>query len=406
MAHKKGHYGSGTIAPSGKNSWRIRYRIGGERFAKTIKGTKTEAGRELRRLLQAGDEGRHVAPDGITLRQWIDQWTALLERRPVDDGENRRRRGLVNARTLERYEQLLRTNVVPTLGDKPLQKIIPTDIDNLYIDLEKTKAPRTVHHVHVVLGACLKSAVKKKLIQVSPVAGAEAPSPGESDHGMVLDEMQLTELVAGFKESVIYPIVFIAASTGMRRNEILALRWSDLSFEDKTITVARAVEETKKHGRGTKEPKTQRGRRTIKIDNGLIEVLAAERERHLRLVAGIPDGADVDLSLVKLPDRALMFPGGWGADLTKLRHGHAVTSLFKIWARKLGFPNLRFHDLRGSHATLLLDKRVPVHVVAARGGHDPAVLLRAYAKRTRKADTEAADVISGLSAGILGRGRK
>jgi integrase len=73
----------------------------------------------------------------------------------------------------------------------------------------------------------------------------------------------------------------------------------------------------------------------------------------------------------------LMFPGGWGNDLTKLRDAHAVTRLFKIWARKLGFPNLRFHDLRGSHETLLLDNGVPVHVVAARCGHDPAVLLRA-----------------------------
>src|SRR5262249_21730281 len=156
----------------------------------------------------------------------------------------------------------------------------------------------TVHHVHVVLGACLKSAAKKKLIQASPVAGAEAPSPGEANHGMVLDEAQLAELVAGFKESVIYPIVFVAASTGMRRNEILALRWSDLSFETKTITISRAVEETKKHGRGTKEPKTSRGTRTITIDDALLELLAAERERHLRLVAGIPDGATVNLSLI------------------------------------------------------------------------------------------------------------
>ena len=69
--------------------------------------------------------------------------------------------------------------------------------------------------------------------------------------------------------------------------------------------------------------------------------------------------------------------------------------------RKLGFPELRFHDLRGSHETLLLDAGVPVHVVAARCGHDPAVLLRSYAKRTKKADTNAAAVISALSRGVL-----
>ena len=69
--------------------------------------------------------------------------------------------------------------------------------------------------------------------------------------------------------------------------------------------------------------------------------------------------------------------------------------------RKLGFPELRFHDLRGSHETLLLDAGVPVHVVAARCGHDPAVLLRSYAKRTRKADTSAAAVIGALAKNVL-----
>jgi integrase len=71
-------------------------------------------------------------------------------------------------------------------------------------------------------------------------------------------------------------------------------------------------------------------------------------------------------------------------------------------AAKLGFRGLRLHDLRGTHETLLLDAGVPVHVVAARCGHDPAVLLRSYAKRTRKADTSAAAVIGALSRGTLG----
>jgi integrase len=75
--------------------------------------------------------------------------------------------------------------------------------------------------------------------------------------------------------------------------------------------------------------------------------------------------------------------------------------MFTIKATALGFPGLRFHDLRVSHETLLLDAGVPVHVVAARAGHDPAVLLRVYAKRTRKADTSAAEVIGALSRAVL-----
>lgn len=103
----------------------------------------------------------------------------------------------------------------------------------------------------------------------------------------------------------------------------------------------------------------------------------------------------------KLPPGALVFPGGDGTDLTKVRDGRAVSRNFKARVRKLGFSELRFHDLRGSHETILLDKGVPVHVVAARCGHDPAVLLRIYAKRTSKADATAANIIGTLTQGVL-----
>jgi integrase len=141
------------------------------------------------------------------------------------------------------------------------------------------------------------------------------------------------------------------------------------------------------------------------IDDDLLALLCGERERHLRIKAGVPDGVTVDLSLVKLPDDALMFPNppaaGEGFSFTKLRNPDNTTKEFTRKARKLGFPRLRLHDLRGTHETLLLDAGVPVNVVAARCGHDPAVLLRTYAKRTKKADTSAAAVIGALAKGVL-----
>ena len=94
-----------------------------------------------------------------------------------------------------------------------------------------------------------------------------------------------------------------------------------------------------------------------------------------------------------------MFPAP--RDLKSPRHPEAVTAMFMQRAAELGFPGLRFHDLRGTHQTLLLDRGTPVHVVAKRCGHDPAVLLRSYAKRTDKSDAEAAATIGALSKGIL-----
>jgi integrase len=194
-----------------------------------------------------------------------------------------------------------------------------------------------------------------------------------------------------------------AAFTGARRNEILALRWCDLDVEKKTLRIERAIDETRAYGLRIKGPKTERGKRTITIDDELLSALVCIRDTHLRIVAGVPDGAAVDLALVKLPDGALMFPNppaGKGFSFTALRNPRNTTKEFQRRVKKLGF-SLRFHDLRGTHETLLLDAGVPVHVVAARCGHDPAVLLRSYAKRTRKADTSAANITGTLFKGML-----
>jgi len=108
------------------------------------------------------------------------------------------------------------------------------------------------------------------------------PWPDEADHGMVLEAEQLRTLVNGFKNSVLFPIVATLAFTGCRRNEALALRWSDLEVANKTLRIERALEETGELGLSFKGPKTQRGKCTITIDDDLIVLLVAEREKYLR----------------------------------------------------------------------------------------------------------------------------
>ena len=184
----------------------------------------------------------------------------------------------------------------------------------------------------------------------------------------------------------------------------MALRVRDLNPDEKTLRIERSVEDTEKFGLRFKDPKSERGIRTIKIDDGLVILLLQQKEYLQRLQAGIPDGADVDLSLIQLPDDALFFPSldAYGElTFTTPQTPGNVTRYFVRKAKALGFPNLRFHDLRGSHETALLDAGVPVHVVAARCGHDPAVMLRAYAKRTKKADVTAAATIAKLFSGSI-----
>jgi integrase len=128
----------------------------------------------------------------------------------------------VSARTLERYDDLLRLHVVQTLGNRPLQKITGSEIVELYIEREQVLAPRTVHHVHVALKACLAVAVRKKLRTDNPADDAEAPTFEEGEAGTVLDQEQLATLLHGFEGRAIYPAILTMALTGARLNEVLA----------------------------------------------------------------------------------------------------------------------------------------------------------------------------------------
>jgi integrase len=391
MANKKRGHNEGSIEERDTDVWRVRYRVAGKRHSTTVHGSKADAKKRLRELLKAGDDGEHVAPDKITVEGWIDRW--------IGRSAPGRRKKKVGRRTLDDYAQKLRTHVKPVLGKVALQKLSGADIGKLYAGLDGVVSATTARNVHVIFKACLQAAVRAKLLARNPVDDVEVvPTASTFDHN-VLDDTEIVRLVAGFKGSTLYPIVAMAAFTGARLREILALRWQDCDLDNRVIAVTRAIEDLKGY-RGVKAPKTERGIRTFRIDEGLADLLKAHRRKQQQLVAGVPDGVDVDLSLVKLPADALLFPSG--TKLTKLRCGRAVSRMFKTRIVKLGFPaTLRLHDMRGSHETVLLDKGVSVHTVAERCGHSPEVLLKSYARRTRKADNAAADIIGAVSAAAL-----
>jgi integrase len=394
---RRGRYGDGTLDERGSDTWRLRYRAAGKRVSQTFRGTKRDAQKELRRLIRTADTGEHVSPDRMTLGQWIERWLAA--------GAPGRRQRALRGRTLERYEQLMRVHVASALGDRPLQKLRPDEIDQLYAGLKAKLAPKTVRHVHTALGSCLGAAVRQRLLSSTPMQYlGSVPSAGESDHGIALTPEETRRLVAFFKGHPLYLLVVLALACGARRNELLALQWVDLNEKAKTLRIERSLERV--DGSSTnKAPKTSRGVRTVTLDDEVLALLLAEREKHLRIAAGVADGAAVDLSLIKLPAGALIFPGapreGVGFSFTAFRNPNTVTNIFHKVARKAGFPTLRFHDLRGTAITRMLKAGIPLHVVAARHGHDPAIMLRAYAKALPQDDADAAKVMGEMLKGAL-----
>jgi integrase len=396
------NYGGGSIEER-NGRYRLVYRVNGRKITQTLDEgtTKTEARKKLRDLVGKADKGEFIEASDMTVNQWLDRWAAI--------GYPGQRKEPVSPRTAERYAQLLAQHVRPHIGDRPIQKLAGVDdIDRLWVTLKDKISPytgrplsaTTQRHVSVVLGSALATAERAGIIIANPLKKAQTkPKKGEVDHGIALDEDDLAKLVTGFNGTRFFIIVALAANTGMRRNELLALRWSDIDFEKKTIRIERALEVTKAGGIRFKVPKTERGRRNVDLNTGTIELLLAERRKHQRLQAGIPDGADVNLGLIKLPEGALVFPADLGTanpTFTKTRIPRDTSKNFRRIARKLGFARMRFHNLRHSHSTILLDAGVPLHRVAARIGDDPATLLRTYAMLTKKKHDGMTDAVNAL----------
>jgi integrase len=197
----------------------------------------------------------------------------------------------------------------------------------------------------------------------------------------ILQPEQVQPALDALKGHRIYPIVALAIWTGMRRGELLALQWEDVDLVNATLTVRRSLEQTAA-GLRVKEPKTKKSRRTIGLDAEVVDVLRQHRAEIGRLALALGRG---------LPDTAPVF--------TDVEGKHIKPDSFTTdWCRARdarGLPKVRFHDLRHTHASLLLAEGVDVVTVAKRLGHSkPTVTLSIYAHALERADRGAAEAFS------------
>jgi integrase len=368
--------GKGTIRPRGDGAWEIkldRPRARGAGKRKTIyervHGTRLDAELKLAEIRKALENETFVDPSKLTVKQWLEQWLA----------EHAAHR--VSAKTFERYAEIVRQHLVPALGAHRLRKLEGVHIQAAYgaalrarrrrtrkdgavVDLPPLSA-QTVKHCHRVLSLALKQANRLKLRAGNPAADVDPPRPKRVELA-ILDQAQTGELLNAAASSSIYVPVLLAATTGMRRGEVLALRWKDVDLDKGVISVAQTLEETAKEGLTFKAPKTERSRRLIPMVPFTVEPLRAHRARQGedRLRAGTI-WADHDLVCCQ-------------ADGTPLRP-RQVTKAFAALARSIGLK-LRLHDLRHTHLSQLLAAGVNIKVVSERAGHaGVAITLDTYA---------------------------
>jgi integrase len=370
----------------------------GKRINKTVRGTITEAKAELRRLTHSVDTGSHIEPATLTLAKWVDEWLVIKA------GEDKAR-----PKTIEHYRLLLRLHVLPTLGDEELQKLTKAKIADLYARLKaKGKALRMRAFIATILRSCLAETVECRKLPYNPAP--KAPSLKDAPvKGRMLERNELAKLLNALRGEPLYPAILAAALLPLRRNELLALRWTDLDLKAKVLSIERSFEYLPPAVRRAggpimqlKGPKNARSVRKVPVTDALLTVLLKERARLQRIVAGVAErNTEVDLALVGLPAECLIFPDIKSGDLTTPIFQDSISRTFKCHAKKSGFAGLRLHDLRGTLESHLLADGVPPHAVAAMAGHSPEVMFKAYAKRVRQNDEAATLAIATLAKGVL-----
>jgi integrase len=250
--------------------------------------------------------------------------------------------------------------VIPRFGELPIAELTPLRVQDLYdelltpIDGSSGLSGGSVLNLHLVLTQAFGQAVRWQLLAVSPVAGAQPPRPRRPPR-IVVDPMLLRCLLESVAGSWLELPAVIAAATGMRRGEILALRWSDLDADFGALRVQRTLQPTN-DGLVFEQPKTPRSRRTVLLPVFLQPYFARQRADQGRRRAEL--GADwqpADLVVDRGDGRSL--------------NPDTLSSGWSRFLRQCGLPPVRFHDLRHAHATLMLSQGVHPKVVSERLGH-------------------------------------
>jgi integrase len=366
----------GHIRPQGEGSWQLKFDLGrdpvtGKRKSKfvTFRDNKRQAQAELTRLLAQRDAGSYVDPTKMTLAEYLNHWlTADVERR-------------VGKRTAARYREIVERNITPRLGHVPLRKLTAAHIEAFEADLQRdgwvkpgkkgVEAPRrglsaqTVLHVHRTLSQALNHAVRLEVLIKNPAKQVKPPRP-TSQEIKILSKQEIAALLAAAKGTYLYMPVLVAVTTGIRRGELLGLRWSDVDLKAGRLTVNQAMQRTKGELE-FKSPKTKTSRRTITLPAMTVEALQAHYKAQLedRMKLGL--GRD---------PHGLVFTRADG----KPSDPDSLSKAFERLVIKGKVTPITLHGLRHTHISHLLMDGVHMKVVSERAGHaNVNITLNTYA---------------------------
>ncbi|QYJ15625.1 Tn916 family transposase [Rubrobacter xylanophilus DSM 9941] len=354
---KRGN-GEGSISRRKNGGWMGQYVVytAEGRKRKTVYGkTRKEVAAKLAKEISNRESGLTFDARNLTVGGYLDLWL----RDSVQD--------TVRLTTYQGYERVVRLHIKPALGRVKLDRLTPAHVRGLYRErLEAGLAPRMVQLVHAILHKALGQAVNDGLIPRNVTETVKAPRPVKKEM-RPLSPAQARTLLQAARGDRLEALYTLALTTGMRQGELLGLKWEDIDLEGGILQVRRTLSTATGGGFGFNPPKTAKSRRSIRLPELALSSLRRHRRSQL----------EERMKLAGLwQDHDLVFTTGVG---TPMSRADLITRSFKPLLRRAGLPDIRFHDLRHTCATLLLSRGAHAKLVQELLGHSTiAMTLDTY----------------------------
>ena len=328
MAKKRAN-GEGNIRKRKDGRWEGRYTAGydektGKRLIKNVLGkTQAEVKEKLAKAVAEAETVDVRRADEYTLGTWLQTWYELYAKPHL------------RFSTAEYYRRGIELHITPRIGDIPLKKLTGRDLQGLYKDLrehgrlreaQKGKQPglsdSTIRGIHTMLHNALDRAVKERLIVRNPADDCVPPKIPKHEMKILPPEQIKSYLTAAEQRGVL-PMFYLELISGLRKGELVALQWSDLDIENKTISVSKQAGRNSAGEPDITRPKTENSIRKISIPQDAVDLLVAEHQKH--------------------PSNPWMFPS---PKTGEMYHPDSVVNIHKKILKDAGLEHLRFHDLR------------------------------------------------------------
>lgn len=333
----------GSFRQRSSGRWEVRFTLPDGTRRSAYAATKAEAREEMHKALDKARQGIDLKGERQTLATYLRAWLADVAADKVRPS------------TLVSYRRNVERHIIPELGEVELRDLTVQDVQKFLNAKHKAGlSPRTVQFIRAILRNALAQALAWGLVQRNVAAIAKPPRQ-ERKEVQALSSAEARQLMAHTREHRLGNLFAIALFTGMRQGELFGLRWPDLDLDRGTLTVRQAAQKIGGEWKMV-EPKSATSRRTIRLSAGAV---AALRDQKQRVKAQRIEAGELWV------EWGLVFPSTLGSPLDPA----SVTHALQRQLRDAGLPRVRFHDLRHTCATMLLEQGVPARVVMDQLGH-------------------------------------